>query len=49
MTGALLLVERAVALVRRRRSVTAVESYEQVRFLLKYVEYLRARSIGLRE
>jgi hypothetical protein len=46
---ALLLVERAIALVRRRRSVKAVETYEQVRFLLEYVEYLRARSLGLRE
>lgn len=39
--GTLLLVERAIAVVRRRRSVKAVETYEQVRFLVDYVEHLR--------
>ncbi|EIN11448.1 phosphotyrosine protein, partial [Punctularia strigosozonata HHB-11173 SS5] len=38
------LVERAIALVRRRRSVKAVETYEQVRFLVEYVEYLRTKA-----
>ncbi|KAG1745369.1 uncharacterized protein EDB91DRAFT_1345701 [Suillus paluster] len=35
------LVERAIAVVRRRRSVKAIETLEQVRFLTEYVDYLR--------
>ncbi|KDQ57734.1 hypothetical protein JAAARDRAFT_130821 [Jaapia argillacea MUCL 33604] len=35
------LVERVIAVVRRRRSVKAVETYEQVKFLVDFVEYLR--------
>ncbi|KAI4526063.1 phosphatases II [Schizophyllum commune Loenen D] len=35
------LVERAIFLLRRRRSIKAIETYEQVRFLVEYVEYLR--------
>lgn len=35
------LVERAITVVRRRRSVKAVETLEQVRFLTEYVDYLR--------
>lgn len=37
------LVERAIGVVRRRRSPKAVETYEQVRFLVDYVELLRER------
>jgi hypothetical protein len=36
------LVERVVAVVRRRRSVKAIETYEQVRFLVEFVEHLLA-------
>ncbi|KAG2128623.1 uncharacterized protein EDB93DRAFT_1184323 [Suillus bovinus] len=35
------LVERAIAVVRRRRSVKAIETLEQVRFLTEYVDFLR--------
>lgn len=35
------LVERVIAVVRKRRSVKAVETYEQVKFLVDFVEYLR--------
>ena len=34
------LIERAIAVVRRRRSLKAVETYEQVKFLVDFVEYL---------
>lgn len=37
------LVERVIGVVRRRRSVKAVETYEQVKFLVEYVDYLRER------
>lgn len=40
---ALRLVERVIGVVRRRRSLKAVETYEQVRFLVGYVEWLRGR------
>jgi hypothetical protein len=36
------LVERAIAVVRRRRSLKAVETYEQVKFLVEFVEHLEA-------
>jgi len=36
------LVERVITVVRRRRSVKAIETYEQVRFLVDFVEYLAA-------
>lgn len=39
---ALLLVESAVRVVRRRRSLKAIETYEQVRFLVEFVEHLRS-------
>jgi protein-tyrosine phosphatase len=39
------LVERAIGVVRRRRSVKAVETYEQVKFLVDFVEYLRVTSV----
>ena len=35
-------VERVISYVRRRRSAKAVETYEQVQFLVEYVEFLRA-------
>ncbi len=38
------LVERVISSVRRRRSAKAVETYEQVCFLVEYVEYLHQRS-----
>jgi hypothetical protein len=33
-------VERAIGIVRRRRSLKAIETYEQVKFLAGYVDYL---------
>ncbi|EJD52708.1 phosphatases II [Auricularia subglabra TFB-10046 SS5] len=35
------LVERVIAVVRRRRSIKAIETFEQVRFLVDFVDYLR--------
>ncbi|EUC64114.1 DSPc domain protein [Rhizoctonia solani AG-3 Rhs1AP] len=35
------LLERVVYIIRRQRSVKAIETYEQVRFLLEFIEYLR--------
>ena len=35
------LIERVVRVVRWRRSVKAIETYEQVRFLVEFVEFLR--------
>lgn len=37
-------IEKVITLVRRRRSVKAVETYEQVKFLVDFVEFLRQRS-----
>jgi len=37
-------VQAVIALVRRRRSMKAVETYEQVQFLVDYVDYLRQSS-----
>ena len=39
----LCLVERLIGVVRRRRSPKAVETYEQVLFLVEYIEYLRQK------
>ncbi|CAA7259261.1 unnamed protein product [Cyclocybe aegerita] len=39
-------VERVIGLVRRRRSLKAVETYEQVKFLVDYVDHLRQRWQG---
>jgi protein-tyrosine phosphatase len=39
--ASLVLVERAVGLLRRRRSTKAIETAEQVLFLLRYVETMR--------
>ena len=38
------LVERVILLLRRRRSAKAIETYEQVRFMVDYVEFLRAKA-----
>lgn len=35
------VVERAVIAIRKRRSVKAIETYEQARFLIDFVEHLR--------
>jgi hypothetical protein len=34
-------IRSVIALVRRRRSMKAIETYEQVEFLVDYVEHLR--------
>ena len=39
-------VTAVIALVRRRRSKKAIETYEQVKFLFEYVEHLRSISDG---
>ncbi|KAI0674834.1 hypothetical protein C8Q78DRAFT_504163 [Trametes maxima] len=38
------LVERLISVVRRRRSPKAIETYEQVRFLVDYIVFLRDHS-----
>lgn len=40
------LIERVIFVVRRRRSLKAVETYEQVKFLVDFVEYLDAADAG---
>lgn len=35
-------VKDVISLVRRRRSLKAIETYEQVKFLVEYVDYLRS-------
>lgn len=42
-TETIQMVERIISVVRRRRSVKAIESFEQVLFLVEFVEYLRSR------
>ena len=37
-------VEGVISFVRRQRSMKAIETYEQVKFLVDYVEYLRKQS-----
>lgn len=39
------LVERMIASVRRRRSVKAIETYEQVKFLVDFVDFLREQAV----
>lgn len=39
------LVERALSVIRRRRSPKAVETYEQVRFLVDFVEHQRSKTV----
>jgi len=34
-------VEKAISIVRRRRSLKAIETYEHVKFLVGYIDYLR--------
>jgi hypothetical protein len=34
-------VERVISFVRRRRSMKAIETYEQVQFLVDYIDYLQ--------
>jgi len=34
-------VEKAIDIVQRRRSLKAIKTYEQVKFLVGYVDYLR--------
>ncbi|QRW08081.1 Dual specificity phosphatase, catalytic domain [Ceratobasidium sp. AG-Ba] len=44
------LLERVVYVIRRQRSVKAIETYEQVRFLLEFIEHLRytdAKAVSL--
>ncbi|KAI0633622.1 phosphatases II [Trametes polyzona] len=43
------LVERLIIVVRRRRSPKAIETYEQVKFLVDYVEFLRRQGEPQRE
>lgn len=38
------LVERVITLVRRRRSPKALETFEQVKFLAEYVDFLREKA-----
>ena len=40
------LVERMITTIRRRRSVKAVETYEQVKFLVDFVDFLRDQAKG---
>ncbi|KAI0331037.1 phosphatases II [Cubamyces sp. BRFM 1775] len=42
--GTMRLVQRLIAVVRRRRSPKAIETYEQVKFLVDYVEFLREQA-----
>lgn len=42
---ALELVEKVIAVVRRRRSPKAVETFEQAQFLLDFIEHLRSLHI----
>jgi protein-tyrosine phosphatase len=41
------LVERMIDSLRRRRSVKAIETYEQVKFLVDYIEFLRERPVQM--
>ncbi|KAF9264244.1 phosphatases II [Marasmius fiardii PR-910] len=41
--GSIRLVEKVISVIRRRRGAKAVETYEQAKFLVDYVEYLRER------
>ena len=40
------MVERVISVVRKRRSVKAIESFEQVLFLAEFIEYLRSCGRG---
>jgi protein-tyrosine phosphatase len=39
------LVERVVRLVRRRRSIKAIETFEQVRFLVAFIDHLKTKEL----
>ncbi|KAJ6497896.1 protein-tyrosine phosphatase-like protein [Mycena sanguinolenta] len=39
------LVERVIGIARRRRSIKAIETYEQVQFLVDFAEYLRSKQM----
>lgn len=39
------LVERMICTIRKRRSPKAIETFEQVKFLVDYVEFLRERPV----
>ncbi|KAE9401597.1 phosphatases II [Gymnopus androsaceus JB14] len=41
---ALELVEKVIAVVRRRRSVKAIETFEQAQFLIDFIEHLRLKT-----
>ena len=40
------LVEGVVSVLRQRRSLKAIETYEQVRFLVDFIEYLEDLSVS---
>ncbi|KAL0072834.1 hypothetical protein AAF712_000597 [Marasmius tenuissimus] len=40
-TSSVSLVEKVVSVIRRRRGAKAVETYEQAKFLVEYVDYLK--------
>ena len=40
------IVERVIAMIRSRRGLKAIESFEQVQFLASYVRWLRAGMRG---
>ncbi|KAL5484995.1 hypothetical protein ACEPAI_7637 [Sanghuangporus weigelae] len=42
--GTLQLVERALIVIRRRRSLKAIETYEQVRFLVEFIVHIDAEA-----
>jgi len=39
------MVERVIAMIRCRRGLKAIESFEQVQFLAKYVAWLRTQGV----
>jgi protein-tyrosine phosphatase len=38
-------VERVISVVRRQRSMKAIETYEQVKFLVEFVEYISSKNL----
>ncbi|TCD60258.1 hypothetical protein EIP91_010450 [Steccherinum ochraceum] len=46
-SGTLQLVQRVLAVVRKQRSPKAIETFEQVKFLVDYVEYIRATKAAI--
>ncbi|KAL0580350.1 hypothetical protein V5O48_001687 [Marasmius crinis-equi] len=43
-TSSLALVEKVISVIRRRRGAKAVETYEQAKFLVDYVNYLKIQN-----